>query len=327
MVKYVYTFDTETNNPSISSIEEDKVVVSETGSTLEDIIAETDKIPLIKIETDKIPEVLNYATSSYADLVAIKIDTDKIDSIKSETDKIETILNLVSSSSSSSLELAAIQVETDKIPLIKTETDKIPLIKTETDKIPSIKTQTDFLTSTATIPASTTVNSIAHRITRIQSWLHGRDRWMGVAAVPDGEIHAADSVSAGALPFIFTSGAVNSTYGPWVLVSGSSDTPRPNMAWLYFMVGNWLCTDTNSTEMWLFQAAVGPDTATRDYLISIGSYSEVAFKTGSTTNDAVQYYVRTPLLPVGIKVWMRALTVGAAGRTFNGYYAIHGYES
>lgn len=224
-------------------------------------------------------------------------------------------------------DLTAIKAQTDKIPSIIINTDTIPAVKINTDTIPTVKTSTDFLTNTATIPASTTVNSIAHRLTRVQSWVHGRNRWMGLATVPNGELHVTDSIADGALPFTFTSGVVNSTYGPWVQVLGSLDSPRPGTSWLYLMFSNWKCTDTNSTDVWLFQAAAGPDTATRDYLVSIGQYSEVLFKTGSTTNDAAQFDVRTPLLPVGIKVWMRALTIGAAGRSFYGHYAMHGYES
>jgi hypothetical protein len=188
---------------------------------------------------------------------------------------------------------------------------------------------TSILTDVAKIEDSTTLGlssvagSLSHRLARLENYNYGRTRWIGKAAVPNGEIHAADLVNAGALPFLMTSGGTNSTFGAWTQILGSGDTPLTGLNSIYFGISEWAVENTNSTNTWLFQAAAAPDTATRDYLVSIGAFSEIFFKTGSTTTDATQYTVRTPVLPCGIKIWVRALTVGAASRTFNGYVGLH----
>ena len=67
------------------------------------------------------------------------------------------------------------------------------------------------------------VNSLAYRVHEIERHLHSGARWFETAAVPDGEVHVADSIGSGAGAFQIDAG--NDTWGAWVQVLGSEDTP------------------------------------------------------------------------------------------------------
>jgi hypothetical protein len=66
-------------------------------------------------------------------------------------------------------------------------------------------------------------DSVAYRVADVERHLLNWERWMGLAAVPVGETHRADSITDNPDPFQADAG--NDDWGAWLQILGSSDTP------------------------------------------------------------------------------------------------------
>ena len=163
-------------------------------------------------------------------------------------------------------------------------------------------------------------NSLAYRVGEIERHLHSHESWFGLAVTPDGETHRADRVGAGVLPFIVDAGT--STWGDWLQILGSSDTPArtAQVSWDFHRL---LFTATERNVVYFLQVGFGASGAAA---LTAGNYTEDVFIPASNQIDAGPISIQTRRHEAGTKVWARCLSYGQDTGTLSFYFGLHEYE-
>jgi hypothetical protein len=185
----------------------------------------------------------------------------------------------------------------------------------------NVESQTDKIDQAATDGLLGTNNSLAYRTHEIEKHFHSFEHWFGVAASPSGETHVADVVGGATTAFALVSGA--STFGSWVQMLGSSDTPVLS-GYANFDPHRYLITTTDSTSPFILQFATG-ESAGLATKISNSEYSSFMYISASNNNDSGVEDMMSPRITTGEKVWVRVACIGQTGKTLNGYFGIHEY--
>jgi hypothetical protein len=127
-------------------------------------------------------------------------------------------------------------------------------------------------------------NSLAYRVAEVERHLHSGARWFETAAVPDGEAHVADRIGSGAGAFQIDSG--DQTWGEWVQVLGSSDTPV-DAGKVYFDPHLMTISDNERAGIYFVQFTRGDSGAAG---LAAGRYTELALdittRAGGTYDSA-----------------------------------------
>ena len=225
--------------------------------------------------------------------------------------------------------------EDDLIPL----TTDVAAVQTTVDAIEvdttalqvdttAIQAETDKIDSAATLGLLGPIkNSLAYRVAEIERHFHGRGRWFGAAGTPSGETHVADFASdvTGADPaaVVLSTGA-GGTYGAYVQILGSSDTPYISGN-AYFDPHAYLVSAASSTSPYVLELVAG-ESASLAAAIAAGLFSTVMYVGGNAANDHSVEAVMGSRIPAGTKVWARARCIGQDVQTINLYGALHEYE-
>lgn len=164
-----------------------------------------------------------------------------------------------------------------------------------------------------------TADSLAYRVHEIERHLHSSASWFGAAATPSGETHVADRIGPGIAAFRLDAG--NETWGDWVQILGSDDTPA-RTSQVYFDPHEIVVTAAERTAVYFVQIGRGTSGAAA---LAAATYTEVVF---DTTNKAggVIVSMQTGRAPVGSKLWARCLAIGFDTGTLDMYLGIHEYQ-
>lgn len=165
-------------------------------------------------------------------------------------------------------------------------------------------------------------DSLSYRIGEVERHLHNTEKWFGLAATPDAEVHRADRMAGGIAPFVLTAG--NDDFGAWVQVLGTDDTPA-TAGMVKFDAHRILVTDTNSTNPFIIQVVSG-ESADIAAKIAAEQFSEAPYISATNNNDSGVEDIMVRRTAVGEKVWARCACIGSSGSTFSFYYGIHEYE-
>jgi hypothetical protein len=203
--------------------------------------------------------------------------------------------------------VAAIQAITDNLPNTGALTD----ISAETDKIDSIIS--DGL--------SGTVDSVAYRIHEIERHFHSYERWFGAATIPDGETHVGDRI--GTTTAAFQTDAGNLTWGTWLQVLGSSDTPVDVGSAYFDLHRMQIVAVENANATHFVQVAYGASGAAA---LGAGTYTEFAFRPQSVQGSETIVNIHIRRAAVSTKTWVRHLTVGQNTSTMDFFIGLHEYE-
>lgn len=164
-------------------------------------------------------------------------------------------------------------------------------------------------------------DSLAYKVHENERHHHHWDRRMGLAAVPNGEIHRADSIIDNVEPFQANAG--NDAWGTWLQVLGSSDTPIDGTNAFYdFHIINLVAVQrANATH--LIQIGLGASGAAA---LIAGTYTELVFHPQSVQGavEAIESNVRRQA--VGTLAWLRVLVRGQNTGTIDFYIGLHEYE-
>lgn len=184
-----------------------------------------------------------------------------------------------------------------------------------------IKPETDKIDAAIIDGLSGASNSLGYKVEEIEKHLHNREKWFGVAAVTNGEIHVADRMAGGISPFVLTAG--NDDFGSWVQILGSSDTPvvAGNTK---FDAHRFLVTATNSTNPYIIQIA-GGESADLAALVAAEAFTEAPYIAATNNNDSGISDVMSSRVAAGTKVWARCACIGGNGTTLNAYIGLHEY--
>jgi len=257
----------------------------------------------IQAVTDNLPN-----GGSLTDITAIKAVTDNLPDDGSLTD------------------LASIKAVTDNLPNSGSLTD-LASIKAVTDNLPNAGVLTDISAETDKIDAAAsdgltgTVDSTSYRIHEIERHFHSYERWFGAATAPNGEIHVADRI--GTTTTAFQTDAGNLTWGNWLQVLGSSDTPI-EVGNTYFDLHRMQVVAVESANATHFiQIAYG---ATGAAALEAGTYTELAFRPQSVQGAETIINIHTRRVAAEIKTWIRHLAVGQNTSTMDFFIGLHEYE-
>ena len=132
-------------------------------------------------------------------------------------------------------------------------------------------------------------------------------------------MHVADRIGSGT--GVFTADAGNDTWGSWIQILGSDDTPA-DAGKLYFDPHQFIVTDTQNASIYFIQIARGTD---GDSAYAAGRYTEFVFNATVQKETAI-IPVQTGRAPVGSKLWVRVWSVGDNTGEFDFLFGIHEYE-
>lgn len=166
------------------------------------------------------------------------------------------------------------------------------------------------------------INEILEEVVEIEHHLHNKEKWFGVAAVPSGETHIADRMAGGISPFQLVAG--NDTFGNWVQILGSSDTPVV-VGKTKFDLHRFLITTTNSTRPFIVQVVAG-ESADIAAKIAAENFVEFPYIAPTNNNDAGVSSIIDIRCNAGTKHWARCCDIGGNGTNINFYFGLHEYE-
>lgn len=173
--------------------------------------------------------------------------------------------------------------------------------------------------SPETLGLTGTHDSLAYRVAEIERHLHSGASWFEAAASASGETHVADRIGSGNGVFVIDAG--DDTWGAWVQVLGSSDTPaRTGMT--YFDPHLMTVATNERTATYFVQFARG---TSGDAGYAAGTYTELVLDF-SDTKSGVAISIQTGRAPAGSKLWARCMCPGQNTGTLGFYMGIHEYE-
>jgi hypothetical protein len=162
-------------------------------------------------------------------------------------------------------------------------------------------------------------NSLAYKVAEIERHLHSAGSWFGTAAAPTAT-HLADRVGPGIDHFTIDAG--NDTWGSWVQILGSGDTPA-RAGLVNYDPHEMLIADAEREVVHFVQFGRG---ASGDAALSAGTYTEIVIGVDATKKFKGITRIQTGRAPAGSLLWARCLAVGADTGTLNFYIGIHEYE-
>jgi len=167
-----------------------------------------------------------------------------------------------------------------------------------------------------------TADSLAYRVHEIDRHNHSWERWMCKAVTPTGT-HFADRIGALAgsiVGFELTSG--NDTWGTWLQILGSGDTPVvPGM--VKYDLHKWTTITTDSITTWFIQLGFGASGAAA---ITAETLCSFVFVPASTSDRTTPITVQTKRQAAGTLAWARGWSVGANGKKATFMIGLHEYE-
>lgn len=173
--------------------------------------------------------------------------------------------------------------------------------------------------SAATLGLSGTRNSLAYRVNELDRHVHHYSRAFGLAAVPDAEVHRADTITSDPEPFVIDAG--NDTWGTAIQIFGSTDTPSGWIYWDPHLISVVAVETANVT--YFIQMISGTSAAAG---LTAGTYSDKVFRPQSANGRPAPVEVGFRRQAAGTKLWMRTLARGENTATLSCYVEFHGYE-
>ena len=162
--------------------------------------------------------------------------------------------------------------------------------------------------------------SVEKEAYEIETHLHSGARWFGAAAVPAASTHYGDRRAAGIAAYQLTSG--NNTWGTWLGLFGTSDTPVTTGK-TFFDPHQIAVTTANDTNTYFIQFGRG---ATGAAALTAGTYTEFVYTPNTNQLDAGPIVTQTGRAPAGSIIWARCMVSGQNAKTIDFYVGIHEYS-
>jgi len=163
--------------------------------------------------------------------------------------------------------------------------------------------------------------SLAYIVAEIERHFHNVERWMAAAAVPVGETHVADSISDNQTAFQADGG--NDTWGPWVQILGSDDTPVRAAQEKFDLHRLLVIGHEHNTNTYLMQIGFGASGAAA---LSAETYTDITLVTGSGSTEVGPIELMSRRQDKETKAWARVWAVGKNTGTLDFLVGLHEYE-
>ena len=187
--------------------------------------------------------------------------------------------------------------------------------------VTTLQSETDKIDGAAADGLLGTADSLAYLAGKIERHQHSYERWFGVAGTPAPETHVADRIGTTSSPFQADAG--NDTWGDWLQVLGSADTPATPAMAVYDPHRIMVVALENANAIHFVQLALG---ASGGAALTAGTYSELVFKPLSVQGQETILMIQTRGVDVGTKAWIRVWVVGKNTSTMEFFIGIHEYE-
>jgi hypothetical protein len=159
--------------------------------------------------------------------------------------------------------------------------------------------------------------SLAYTTNVIRNHIHSIERWMGLAAAPVGDTHRADIDSM--TPFQIDAG--NDTWGAWVQILGSEDSPSIE-GYEFIDIHRILITEVETGKIpTRIQISFNSDP---DIALSEGDYTEIMVIPEKATKNS-PFIIKFPRVLSGTKFWARCWAAGQDTHTLDFFYGFHEY--
>lgn len=163
-------------------------------------------------------------------------------------------------------------------------------------------------------------DSLAYKVEEIEKHFHNLERWLAAAAVPAGETHVADSITDNQTAFRADGG--NDTWGPWLQILGSSDTPAQTGLLKFDLHRLLIISHERNNNCYLIQIGFGASGAAA---LSAGDYTEVPLVTGGGNTEVGPIDMISARQDVTTKAWVRVWAVGQNTGTLDFLIGLHEY--
>jgi hypothetical protein len=163
---------------------------------------------------------------------------------------------------------------------------------------------------------------IYNRLYELERHFHGYERWLCAAVTPNAEVHVADRIGSAATavsPFTVTSG--NDTWGSWVQILGSSDTPVIATHTKYDL-HRLLVLVANQVSPYFVQIGFGASGAAA---LAADTFSSTVINPASNTDKTEALPFMSRRQAAGTKAWIRCWCVGANAKTLTVMFGLHEY--
>jgi len=147
---------------------------------------------------------------------------------------------------------------------------------------------------------------------------HSYERWCGLSSSPSGEVNRWDAATT----LAFTIDAGNKTWGPWVQIAGSSDTPIDGGNVKYDLHRLFITAFESASATHRIQIGFGASGAAA---LSAGTYSEVLVKAISNQIQETPLDIQAPQQAAGTKAWARVWAFGTNTATVKFFVGVHEY--
>jgi len=171
-------------------------------------------------------------------------------------------------------------------------------------------------------------DSIADRLIKVQGdsevvdvHLHSNERWFGAAVAPNAEIHVADRIGTSVTAFQANAG--NNTWGNWLQVLGSSDTPADAGKTWFDLHRLFIAAVQRSTFVHFIQVGYGASGAAA---LAAGTYTEFVYKPASATAEETPVTIQNKRHVDGTKAWVRVFVPTQNLGTVDFWIGLHEYE-
>ncbi len=150
---------------------------------------------------------------------------------------------------------------------------------------------------------------------------HNWERWFGLANVPNAEIHRADRI--GTTTTVFQMDAGNVTWGTWLQILGSSDTPVDAGMLRYDLHRVYIKAVERLNADHYIQVGFGASGAAA---LAAGTYTEFVYHPQSAITTETPIDVRVKQALAGTKAWIRVMIPGQNTGTVDFYIGLHEYD-
>jgi len=178
--------------------------------------------------------------------------------------------------------------------------------------------------SQSTLGLLGTENSLSYRVHEIERHLHSSGSWFEAAGTPTAT-HFADRIGtvggAGAFRIDAGDSSVSATWGDWVQLLGSGDTPA-RTAQTYFDPHEAIIAAAERTAIHFIQFGRGASGAAA---LAAGTYTEFAVDTTDKAGGSI-LRIQTGRSPAGSLLWARCLCPGQNTAWLDLYFGIHEYQ-
>jgi hypothetical protein len=172
---------------------------------------------------------------------------------------------------------------------------------------------------------SAAVQAGAEEALEVAEHVHSYERWHAAAAVPNGEVHVADRIGIGNTPFTIDGGAGAGTgsWGSWVQIMGSSDTPVSAGKTRFDHHKLILTAAERNNTVYYIQFGYADSGAAA---LAANEIAEVIYRAGAAVTREASVAFQGKRHPAGTKVWARCWAVGQDTGTLSFLIGLHEYD-